>query len=457
MSTEVVQTYRSVPPGPRGYLFLGSVRDVARNPAIFYASARRQFGDIVRFRALPWFHWYFIAHPNDIDHVLRANHRNYIKGVFARPLKLMLGEGLVTSDGEHWRRHRRLVHPAFHRRRLTTLGPVISSLTESMLEEWASRYRGGVSFNVADEMMALTFQIVGRALFGADLQAMASQVSSELAEVLDYIDYRSYHVFAPAECVPTPRNRRFLRSRRALDDVVNRLIEGRRRSGDAGHDLLSMLMEARDEGTGQGLSGSELRDEVMTLLLAGHETTSVALSWTWYLLSLHPAVDEKLYEELEIVLGGRLPTVDDLPRLEYTRMVLEESMRLYPPAWGMVRQAVGEDELGGYRIPAGSPVAISQYVTHRHSEFWDEPERFNPDRFLPALASERAQFAYFPFSGGPRSCIGSHLAMMEARLILATVAQRYRLQVVPGHIVTPEPLVTLRPKHGVLVTLEERS
>jgi len=263
-------------------------------------------------------------------------------------------------------------------------------------------------------------------------------------------------MFAMPERIPTPRNRRFLVARRKLDEAVYRLIAGRRRSGEDTGDLLSMLLAARDEETGEGMSDRQLRDEVVTILIAGYETTADALAWTWYLLGTHPEAGARLHAELAAVLAGRVPAVEDLPQLPYTRMVLQEAMRLYPPAWGLLRQAREDDEIRGYRIPARARIVISQYVVHRHPGFWEEPEQFDPERFAPGRAASRPPFAYFPFGGGQRMCIGNNFAMMEAQLILATVAQRYRLDLVPGHPVEPEPLITLRPRHGVLVTLHDR-
>ncbi|MDP3767798.1 MAG: cytochrome P450, partial [Dehalococcoidia bacterium] len=256
---------------------------------------------------------------------------------------------------------------------------------------------------------------------------------------------------------PTPTNLRFRRAMRTLDDIVYGMIEARRNNGADKDDLLSMLLEARDEETGEGMSDKQLRDEVFTMFTAGHETTAAALAWTWYLLSQHPEAEGRLHNELGSVLSGRTPGLDDLQRLPYTRMVIEETLRLYPPVWSIGRMALREDTVLGYRIPAKGQVLLSSYVTHRHPEFWDEPERFDPERFAPERAASRPRYAYFPFGGGPRQCIGNEFAMMEAQLALATLAQRYRLRLVPGQVVEPEPAVTLRPRHGVMVTVEARS
>lgn len=303
--------------------------------------------------------------------------------------------------------------------------------------------------DVAQEMMHLTLQIVAEALFSTDISASVGDVEQVLPTLLEYVTYRSLHPLALPERYPTPRNRRFLRARNKLDRLVYRLIEERRTSDDHPSDLLSMLLDAQDEETGERMTDEQLRDEVMTILLAGHETTAVALAWTWYLLAQHPQVEQKLHAELDAVLAGRTPTLEDLPRLSYTRMVIEEVMRLYPPAWAIVRQAAVDDDLHGFRIPAKSPVIVMPYVTHRHPDFWERPNAFEPERFAPGRDVEHHKFAYFPFGGGPRQCIGNNFALMEAQLILATLAQHYTLDLVPDHPVEPEPTVTLRPRYGI--------
>ena len=258
------------------------------------------------------------------------------------------------------------------------------------------------------------------------------------------------------QAFPTKRNRRFKRALRELDTFVFGLIGKRRREGDDSGDLLSMLLFARDDNTGEAMSGRQVRDEVMTMLLAGHETSAMALTWAWYLLSIHPEIEHRLHEELDSVLGGRIPGFDDLSQLPHVRMIVDETLRLYPPAWGVERQSIDEDEIGGFRIPKGVQLFVSSYATHRHPDFWESPDLFDPERFLPERSKERPRFAYYPFGGGPRKCIGSNFALMEMQLILATLAQRYRLAVVPEHPVEVQPVITLRPRHGIMMTLNER-
>jgi cytochrome P450 len=305
-------------------------------------------------------------------------------------------------------------------------------------------------------MMRLTLKIVSVALFSTDISADADRLGQAVRETFEHVSYRMNHAFSLPESVPTRRNRRFKQSLRLLDEMVFGLINRRRRTGEDKGDLLAMLLAARDEDTGEGMSNQQLRDEVMTLILAGHETTGAALSWTWYLLSQNPEARSKLQAELDNELNGRTPAFEDLDRLAYNRMVFAESMRLYPPAWGLPREAIGDDTLGGHHIPARSLVNLSQWVTHRHPDFWEKPEQFDPERFTPERSEGRPRFAYFPFGAGARQCIGNNFALMEAQLALATLAQRFTLDLVPGHPVEPDPTFTLRARHGMMMRIKER-
>lgn len=454
MATAIQSTSPRVAPGPRGNFFFGNIPDLRRDPLTFYPEMRQRYGDVVRFRGIRNFQWFLITHPDDIESVLK--NKRIPKGLFIETLKILVGNGLLTSEGEFWRRQRRLAQPAFHRQRLASLAAMMTSAAERVADQWQSVARSGQPLDVAHEMMRLTLEIVGRALFSADISGDADDVARALTVALEHVNYRSMHPFSLPEWAPTPTNRRYARALRRLDALVYRLIDERRRAGDDQHDLLSMLLHARDEDTGAGMNDQQLRDEVMTIVLAGHETTSVTLSWAWYLLAQHPDVTAKLHAELDTILGGRTPTLDDLPLLSYTRMVIDETLRLYPPAWTIARQVAEDTELHGYVIPKGSPIVMSQYVTHRHPDFWDDPERFDPGRFTPERVAQRPKFAYFPFGGGPRICIGNNFALMEAHLLLATFAQRYTLELVPDHPVVPEPTVTLRPRYGVHMTIQAR-
>jgi len=428
--------------------------DFGRDPLRYYPDMHRRYGDVVRFHGPRGSSWFLIAHPDDIEHVFKSKH--YPKGIITEPIKSLIGNGLLTSEGDFWRRQRRLAAPAFHRQRLISLGAMMAQAGDRAAERWRPAARAGQPVDVAADMMRVTLEIVGRALFSVDVSDEADDVARALPVALEYVNHRSTRPWALPEQWPTPRNLRFRRALRTLDAIVYRMIEERRRTGEDNGDLLSMLLHARDEDTGERMDDQQLRDEVMTLFLAGHETTAVMLSWTWHLLAQHPAVEQQLHAELDAVLAGRLPTVEDLPSLPYTRMVMEETLRLYPPAWAIGRQSTIEDELRGYYIPRNAPLLISPYVTHRHPEFWEAPERFDPQRFTPDQVASRPRFAYFPFGGGPRICIGNNFALMEGHLLLAVFASRYRLRPAPGHPIVPEPTITLRPKYGLRMMIEER-
>ena len=325
-----------------------------------------------------------------------------------------------------------------------------------MLDRWNANATRGEPIDVDAEMMRLTLEIVGQALFSVDLSRDAGALSRAALATLDHVARRARMLLSPPTSVPTPGNRRFVAAVKMLDAAIFALIAARRRKPDAADDLLAMLMDARDADTGEGMNDRQIRDEIITFLIAGHETVASALVWLWHLLSLHPAVERELGRELAETLGGRVPTMADLPHLPYTRAVVDETLRLYPPSWISTRRARADDVVLGKRVAAGSLVVMSPYATHRLPAVWPNPEGFDPDRFLPGAEAGRHRFAYFPFGGGPHLCIGNHFALTEAALIVATVAQRYRLALVPGQAVEVAPLVTLRPKHGMHMALLER-
>lgn len=415
---------------------------------------------MVELRLLPGISTHLVTHPDGVEHVLKRNQKNYRKSdIFVRPVSLLAGRGLLTNEGESWLRQRRLAQPAFHRKRLAALAALMANSAEQTalrLTERQSQEPKPV-IDVLGEITRLTLGIASQALFSIDYSDDADRVGSAVRVAFEHINFRMNTPFALPLKIPTPRNRCFLHARQTLDNLVYDLIRERKRTGEHPGDLLSMLMDAHDEETGEGMSDRQLRDEVLTLLIAGHETTSAALAWTWYLLALHPGAETRLHAELARVLGGRTPAAEDLPALPYTRMVIDESLRLYPPAWGQPRQAINEDRIGDYRIPAGALVTLSQWVTHRHPDFWENPEAFDPERFTPERSAGRPVFAYFPFGGGARGCIGASFALMEAQLILATLAQRFRLELVPGYPVKPDPTFALRPLGGLLMRVRARA
>ncbi len=438
-------------PGPPGQPIFGNLRAFQKNPLQFLMDARREYGDVVRFQMGPRLA-HLVSRPEWVRYVLATHHQDYPKSVLYQRLEPVLGKGLLTSEGEFWRRQRRIADPAFHLERIGGFAATMTDATAAMLDRWEAAAASGLPFDLAPEMGRLTMSIAARTMFGADVSDASSSVGRALNVAIHHAMRQIQALFPLPETLPTRDNLRLRRAIRTLDAVVYRMIAERRRHTAPTDDLLSMLIEARDPETGATMSDQQLRDEVMTLFLAGHETTANALAWTFYLLGKAPAADRRLAAELDEVLGGRVPTLADVPRLGYTTMVIQEAMRLYPPAWVVSRMARRDDVIGGYQIPAGSTVVISQYVVHRHPDYWEQPEGFDPDRF-----AGRPPAAYFPFGAGPRVCIGSNFAMLEAKLVLAMVAQRYRVDLVPGHVVEPEPLVTLRPRYGVMVTLRRRT
>jgi cytochrome P450 len=447
--------HRRTPPTIRGHWLLGVLPEVARDALGFYERAWRGHGDIVRLRAIPGVSYDLLVHPEAVEHVLARNHKNYRKPEsFNRPVGLLAGKGLLTDEGPSWLRKRKLAQPAFGRPRLAALDVPVARATEAMLSRW-DRGGEGRAVDILPEMMGLSLAVASTALFGVDISGEADEIGRAYREAFAHVGHLMNHPFAPPQWIPTARNRRFAAARAVIDRVVLDLI-ARRREGEVHDDLLAMLMAGRDEESQGRLSDRQLRDEVLTLLTAGHETVGAALSWAWSLLAGHPDVQRALHDEVDAALGGQPPTTADLARLPLCRAVFEEGMRLYPPAWGQPRQALAEDEIGGYAIPAKGYVMVCQYLTHRHPEFWDEPDRFRPERFLGEAPAGRPRFAYFPFGGGPRVCIGSQFALIEAPLVLATVARRYAMEPVPGHPVVPDPTFTLRPKHGVKVMLRRR-
>ncbi|MDT5061312.1 MAG: hypothetical protein QOH63_1771 [Acidobacteriota bacterium] len=440
------------PPGPKGQLIGGNFRPFRRDALSYLQQATREHGDIVHFRFGPQ-HVYFLNHPDHIKDVLVTHHQSFVKGRALQRSKRLLGEGLLTSEGDFHRRQRRLAQPAFHRGRIASYATVMTE----MAARTASRWRDGETLDISQEMMRLTLAIVAKTLFDADVEAEADEIGAALTAVMELFDMLLMPFSELLEKLPLPHVRRFRRAKERLDTTIYRIIEERRQSKEDRGDLLSMLLSARDEeGDGGGMSDLQVRDEVMTLFLAGHETTSNALTWTWYLLSEHTEVEAKLHAELDAVLEGRSPTFEDVARLRYTEMVLAESMRLYPPAWAIGRLALKDYEVGGYTIPAKSLVLLSQYVTQRDERFFPEPARFDPERWTPEAKESRPQFSYFPFGGGPRRCIGEGFAWMEGILLIAALAQHWRMRLVPNHRVETNAVITLRPKYGMRMTVEKK-
>jgi cytochrome P450 len=442
-------TRKKFPPGPSDGLKRWSLGPLNGNPLEYFTKIACEYGDIAGLRVLN-FKTIFINHPDLIEEVLVTNARKYSKGRVLRANRHVFGDGLLTSEGDFWLRQRRLAQPAFHRVRIASYAATMVEYTQRMLDGW----RGGEERDAHQEMMRLTLQIVGKTLFDADVERDAQEVGESLELLLEIGANFRRTIFVP-HWLPTPANLRVKQEVAQIEKILYRIIGERRASGRDAGDLLSMLLSAQDED-GSRMTDRQLRDEAITLFLAGHETTASTLSWTWWLLAQNPAVEAKLHAELDVVLGDRAPSLDDLPRLAYTGHVITESLRLYPAAWGMARLAVEDHEIGGYSVRKGMGVAMAQWVVHRDPRWYDAPEEFRPERWEGDLMKRLSRFAYFPFGGGPRQCIGNAFALMEATLILATIARKFRLRLVANHPVAPLASITLRPRHGVRVTLESR-
>jgi len=443
-----------IPPGPKNTLT--TLRDFNANRLEFLMRAHQDYGDIVHL-PMPGRHAYVLNHPDLIRYVLVEAPEKFHKGTpLKRNTRDSIGDGLLTSEDDFHRRQRRLVQPAFHVKRVAAYADIMTHYTEQMLDGW----NDGRTLDIHEAMMKLTMSIVARALFNADLTDDADEIGRAITIAIEFVGERIGRMVNPPTWLPTRKNKIRAESAAVVDAAVNGMIQERRVSGEDGvvndvGDLLSMLLLSVDED-GERMTDKQVRDEAMTLFIAGHETTANALTWTLYLLSPHPEVEMRLAEELDRVLGGRLPTFADVPQLAYTEKVIKEAMRLYPPAWIMSRRTVEAVTIGGYAIPRNSAIIISPYVMHHDPRYFDEPERFNPERFDADFDQRVPRYAYFPFGGGPRICIGNAFAMMEAQVVLATMVQRCRLSLVPGQQIMPRPLVTLRPKGQIQMRVEVR-
>ena len=435
------------PPGPPNRLFGMLFGALQQDPLQYFTDMTQQYGDVWGMR-IGNFRSFFINHPDLIEDVLVNKARLYHKGRILQANKYLFGEGLLTAEGDFWLRQRRLAQPAFHRERIAAYAATMADYTEQMLAKWC----GGEERDVHQEMMNLALRIVGKTLFDADVTHEAREVGETLDMLLKIASNFGRTVLLPL-WVPTPQNLRAKAGVRRIEKIIYRIIAERRESGHDTGDLLSTLLQVRDED-GTRMNDRQLRDETITLFLAGHETTASTLSWTWWLLAQNPAVEKRFHEELHCVLGGRAPTMDDLPKLTYLGLVLTESLRLYPPAWGMARLAEEEHEILGYPVRPGYGVAMAQWVVHRDARWFDAPLEFRPERWENGLAKQLPRFAYFPFGGGPRQCIGNTFALMEASVVLATIGQKFRLSVLPGQEVRPMASITMRPRNGIRVRLE---
>lgn len=457
MSASVEAMTQQTPRAPRyrgSSLLWGATPEFATEALHTMVRVQREFGDVVRTRFGP-IPIIMVSKPADIQRVLVDNRQNYTKRTYPyQILKLLLGNGLVTSEGAFWLKQRRIVQPSFHRDRMAQFSTMITDVATDMTRTWEGAAQRRETRDILTDMTLITLRVAGFALLSEDLGKDADGVGEALTGAQRYVDHRLNYVLSPPLWVPTRRNRQFKQARALLFGLVGRVLEQRRAAGGGGKDLLGTLLEAKDPETGETMTQPQLLDELVTILMAGHETTSNALAWTLYRLSMHPDVARRVRQELHEVLADRPPALEDLRKLVYLDAVLKESMRLHPPVWIMDRYAEADDVLGGYAVPKGTTVITSPYVTHRHPGYWSNPEGFDPDRWFTPEVKKLPKLAYFPFSVGQRKCVGDTLALLEAPLILATLLQKFAPELEQGHPVVPETLVTLRPKFGMRMAIK---
>ncbi|WP_017317765.1 cytochrome P450 [Mastigocladopsis repens] len=445
------------PPGPRGLPIVGCFPQMARNPLQFLIEVTRQYGDVVHLGAIGSQQLYLLTNPDDLKYIFVDNNKNYTKGTNfkGQEVAITFGNGLVHSEGELARRQRRLMQPAFHRERIGLLITDMTKIIAQMLERWRG-IEENTPLDIPEQMLDLTQKIVIKALLGVEGSRETTEIIQAWNTVFVYNSERTWALIKMPVNLPTPKNLRFKQAIRTVETNIYRIIRERKQSGSDVDDMLAMMLNARDE-LGETMSEQQLRDEMVTMFAAGFETSGTSLSWIWYLLSQHPKVEQKLHEELDTVLGGRTPTFEDLPNLKYTKMIVEEGMRVYPVAWLNSRSNIDDDEIAGYHIPSRSLLMLCPYITHRHPSFWENPEEFEPEHFSPERSANRPRYAYFPFGGGRRQCLGDIFALTEIQLVVAMVAQHFRLKLVPGHPVELKPLLTLQARYGLSMTLERRS
>lgn len=470
-------SFEKVPPGPRGLSIAKLIGERKRDPLALYLRLVQEYGDVVYFK-VGAIGYCLVNHPDHIRRVLQENYRNYPKGPGYERLRVLLGQGLLTNEGASWHRQRKLAQPAFHQARIVEFSKTVAKLARELADEWGDRIKCDPVIDVALEMNKIALHIVGETLLGADPSSRASQIRDSLLEVLRFSEKRGMNwlriidvlfsskdrniAFKLEKILPTPANIKFQVALKSLDQLVMEVIRNRREerkkvsAESSSRDLLSLFMEAQDEDDGTQMSDQQLRDEIMSILMAGHETTATALTWTWHLLSQYPEETRKMEQEIDRVLTNREIQFEDLAKLEYTHHVFSESIRYYPPFWRYTRQALKPDRLGEYEIPEGTVMIVSPYVTHRNPVYWKEPEKFSPARFMEPGSADRHRFAFIPFGAGPRVCIGANFAVMESMMVLATLARRFRLQTLPNFRFDFEANITLRPSPGLSMKVSER-
>ena len=438
-------------PGPKGRFLIGSAIEVKEDVLGYMLKNMNEFRTIAKVRIGPK-RFINLYNPDYVQHVLQGNHRNYKKGREIENLVFLLGHGLLTSEGEFWLKQRRLIQPVFHKKRLAGFAEQMARCTENMLARWET-LRNGEVIDIHLEMNRLALDIVSKTLFSIEVKEEFRKVNSALNILMQGLFGRARSIINIPFWMPTPKNFRLKEQKQVLDDIIEDIIRKRRKSAMQHEDLLGMLMEVEDADTAERMTDRQLRDELLTLFLAGHETTANALTFTLYNLSQHPEVEQRVKEEVETVLNGRMPTPDDLRSLRYTLQVIQESMRLYPPAWGITRQALGDDMIGEHYIRKGDDFVIAPFALHRHPDHWEAPNTFDPERFTDENMKQRHKYAYIPFGGGPRLCIGNNFALMEMQVAISMIMQRFSVKLKKDHTVELEPTVTLRPKYGMMMTI----
>ena len=444
------------PPGPRGYPFLSVLPRIWKDPLKFFCDMAAEHGEIALLGVGKW-RFYLVTGPEHVKIILQENHRNFWKGTGMESARPVMGSGLATSDGAFWRDQRKIIQPEFNFPRVQSYVPRMVDQIETMLTRWDEISARDETIDMAQEMNHLSQRLIFDTLFGIDIGDRPAEVYDAVTVSMEYIQHRAWGLWKAPEHWPTPRNRKFRKASALLDGLMYQAIrENRERtSGEAADNLVATLVNARVGEDDERMPDRQIRDELMTIFVAGHDTTASALAWTWYLLSRNPEAMTALQTEIDTVLGSRRPAADDLPRLNYTRMVIEESMRLYPPGWILVRTPREDDAVGGYRIPKDAPVLLSPYVTHRLEKYWPDPDTFRPERFSSEESAGRPRFAFFPFGGGPRICLGNMLSMVEMQLVLACVAQRFAPALLSDETIRPAPSITLRPAGAVRMRLPE--
>ncbi|MEM6598274.1 MAG: cytochrome P450 [Cyanobacteria bacterium P01_C01_bin.69] len=444
-------------PGPSGYM-LFRMSQLQKQPLEFLGGLWQEYGDLVRLSVTPGLTIFSSTHPDHAEHILTTHSARYAKpDFFLKPMGLVQGQGLFSSEGDFWRKQRRLMQPAFQQKQIMRLHGIVQECVESLITEWEAKPEDEV-FDIADEMTRLTLKIVGKTLFSVDISDESDRLRQSLRTGVEYVYSRLTVPLSLPLWLPTHTNRQFRQAKKTIDEIVLDIIRQRRSNPNGAEDLLSMLLAVQDEETGEGMSDRQLLNEVITLINAGHETTATSLAWTWQLLGTHPAVMANLQDEVDSLLTEEIATYEQVRSLTYTRRVFDESLRLCPPGMGLApRAALQDDEIDGYYIPKGAILNIVFYFTLRHPEFWENPEQFDPDRFLPERVSARPKYAYMPWGAGGHACIGKNLAVMEAVMILSAIARRFHVDLLSTQPVEIDPRFTLRPKGGIKVKLRKRA